>query len=391
VQGLFQILPEVQCVAVCDPIEPRIKRRATAIDEYYSKERQVADYKGCASYRDFRELLARQDLDGVVIATPDHWHVPIALEAVRAGKDVYVEKPLGVSFYQDVAMREVVHRYGAVFQYGTQQRSERNFRFACELVRNGKIGKLHTMHTWCAGQTAGGSAQPQPVPGDFDFDLWLGPAPVTPYCPDRVLGTGMFWINDYSLGYIAGWGVHPIDIAQWGNGSDDTTPIEYEGKGIIPTEGLYDTIISWDMTMRYRNGVEMRFLSQELAQPLVETYRKHRDHGTTFIGDKGWISVDRGGIYADPPALLETVLAPEEIHLYESANHQQNFIDCIKTRKPTISTVDAAVTTDTISQLCDISVRLGRKLRWDPDQEKILDDPEAERLLHRPMRAPWTL
>jgi glucose-fructose oxidoreductase len=391
VQQEFQKLPAAQCVAVCDPFRSKREERAAAIDQHYAEERAQGSYKGCATYNDFRDLLAREDIDAVVIATPDHWHVPIALEAVRAGKDVYVEKPLGLSFEQDRILREVVNRYGAVFQYGTQQRSDRDFRYACELVRNGRIGKLHTMHVWCTLGGAGGSTQTEPVPEGFDYDMWLGPAPSVPYTADRCRPCGTFWIMPYSIGYIAGWGVHPLDIAQWGHGSDNSAPVEYEGTGTIPSDGLYDVIESWDTTLRYADGVEVRYVSSDRVRPLIESYRRPNDHGTTFIGDKGWVSVDRGGLYADPPSLLNSEIGLNEIHLYESGNHWQNFVDCIKSRKETISPIDTAVRVDTLSHLCDIAIRLGRKIRWDPVTERISGDSDAERMLTRPMRAPWTL
>ena len=391
VQKEFQKLPSAQCVAVCDPFRSKREERAAAIDQFYTEKYGPGTYKGCSAYNDFRELLAREDIEAVVIATPDHWHVPIALEAVRAGKDVYVEKPLGLSFEQNRILRQVVNRYGAVFQYGTQQRSSRNFRYACELVRNGRIGKLHTMHVWCALGGAGGSVQPEPVPEGFDYDLWLGPAPFVPYTVDRCRPGGTYWILPYSIGYIAGWGVHPLDIAQWGNNSDHTAPVEYEGTGTIPSDGLYDVIDSWDMTLRYADGVVVRFVSSDRVRPLIESYRGPNDHGTTFIGDKGWVSVDRGGLYADPPSLLNSEIGTDELHLYESNDHWQNFIDCIRSRKETICPIDTAVKVDTISHLCDIAIRLNRKIQWDPVNERILGDSDAERMLKRPMRPPWTL
>jgi len=390
---LRQCLPlaEGQSVAVCDPFESRRDAAAEWIDNYYAKERIRGAYKGCDKYKDFRELLAREDIDGVVVATPDHWHVPIAIAAVRAGKDVYVEKPLGLSVREGQALREVVNRYGAVFQYGTQQRSERRFRFACELVRNGRIGELKTVDVWSPEGASGGSTEEIPVPGGFDYDLWLGPAPWTPYTEHRCAARGSYWVYDNSLGFIAGWAVHPLDIAQWGMDADETGPVEVEGRGTIPTDGLYDTIASWDVFCRYANGVVMRSMSSDISAPAIDKYRPPKEHGTTFFGTEGWISVDRGGVYANPPSLLQSEIRPEEIHLYESDDHRGNFLDCIKSRSQTICPVEAAIRVDTISQLCDMTIRLNRKIRWDPENERIVDDPDAERMLSRPMRSPWTL
>lgn len=391
VQEQFQELKDAQCVAVCDPSGTRRDARAGAINEYYTAERGAGSYKACTAYNDFRELLAREDIDGVVIATPDHWHVPIALAAVRAGKDVYVEKPLGVSIAHDQAIRSAVKRYGAVFQYGTQQRSEEGFRHACELVRNGRIGKVQSVDVWCAPGGSGGSTSVIPLPSDLDYDLWLGPAPHSPYTSDRCLARGVYWISDYSLGFIAGWGVHPLDIAQWGLGMDHTSPVEYEGTGVIPSDGLFDTISTWDMHCRYKNGVTIHFMSSDIAQPIVERYRPFHDHGTTFFGSEGWVSVDRSGVCSNPASLVDSVIGTHETHLYESDDHRQNFIDCIKSRAKTICPVDQAVRVDTISQLCNIAVRLNRKVRWDPARERILNDSDADRMMSRPMRSPWTL
>jgi len=396
VQGFLRV-KDAQIVAVCDPFRSRREEKAKLIDEHYTKTRSKGTYKACALYNDFRDLLARDDIDAVVVATPDHWHVPIAIAAARAGKGMYVEKPLGLSIVQNQTLRDVIKRYGNVFQYGTQQRSGRDFRFACELARNERIGKVHTIDVWCPRGEEGGSTVPIPVPEGFDYDMWLGPAPVAPYTEDRCItgGTGRkgaYHVYDYSIGFIAGWGAHPLDIAQWGNDTDDTCPIEYEGTGAIPTEGLFNTITTWDMWCLYANGVKMRFMSDDVAKPIIERYHpKFISHGTTFIGSKGWVSVDRQGIYADPPSLLKSKIGPNEIHLYESNNHRENFIDCVKSGSATVSPLEAAIRSDTISHLCNIVVRTGRKIKWDPVKEMIIGDEGASRMLTRAMRSPWHL
>ncbi|NUN96745.1 MAG: Gfo/Idh/MocA family oxidoreductase [Candidatus Omnitrophica bacterium] len=390
-QKEFQDLAEAQSVAVCDPFKDRREERAAAIDSAYAEDRSRGSYKGCAIYNDFRELLARDDIDAVVVATPDHWHVPIALEAARAGKDMYVEKPLGVSLAQDFALRRAIHRYSRVFQYGTQQRSSKYFHMACELVRNHRVGELKSIDVWCAAGGCGGSVDPIEVPEGFDYNLWLGPAPESPYTSDRCLARGGYWISDYSLGFIAGWGVHPLDIAQWGMDADGTGPIRVETVGIIPSDGLYDTISTWDARCWYRNGVEIHFMSEDLARPIVEKYRVHHDHGTTFFGTEGWISVDRGGIHAGPPALLEAEVGPEGVHLTKSKNHRKNFLEAVRSRGETISPIESAVRVDTLSHLCNMSARLGRPIRWDPDREAPIGDSDAERMMARPMRSPWTV
>ncbi len=387
----FLKLPDCRCVAVADPFTSRRDGQAKRVNDHYAKSGKRAAGKTCVAYRDFRELVARDDIDAVVIATPDHWHVPTAIAAARTGKDLYVEKPLGLSVEQNRALRAEVDRFGLVFQYGTQQRSTPHFRRACELVRNGRIGKVHTVNVWCPSGEKGGSTQVEPVPDDLDYDMWLGPAPVKPYTNDRVAARGAYWISDYALGFVAGWGAHPLDIAQWGLDTDHTGPVDYEGKGVFPTEGLYDTAISWDVHCTYASGVTMRFMSPDVAEPISKKHGLQRGLGTMFIGEKGWIDVDRSRVYADPPELAGAEIGPEEMHLYESNHHWHNFIDCVKTRRDTVCTMEAAVRSDTISQLTEIAIRTERKIRWDPVEEQILGDEAASRMLTRAMRSPWRL
>jgi len=284
-------------------------------------------------------------------------------------------------------------RYGVIFQYGTQQRSGRNFRFACELTRNEKIGKLERIEAWCPALAAagGGSTEPIAVPDDLDYDLWLGPAPKSAYTKDRCTYLGCYHIYDNALGFIAGWGAHPLDIAQWGNDTDHTAPVEYKGTGKIPVGGLFDTISDWDIHCRYANGVTMRFMDDRIAKETVSAYRPFEGHGTTFFGSEGWVSVDRGGIHASDKALLDIKLGPDEIHLYESNNHSGNFIDSIRNCTPAVSPVGAAVQSDIISHLSDICIRVGRKIVWNPEKEEIVGDEAATRMLNRPLRSPWRL
>ncbi len=382
---------QAQSLAVCDPVTERRDRWAKYVSYFSSQKSNGGKTGSCVAYNDFRELLAREDIDAVVIATPCHWHIPIAIAAAKAGKDMYSEKPLGLTLEQDQTLRAVVNRYGTVFQYGTQQRSDSGFRFACELVRNGRIGKLHTIYVWCFGAEAGGSLTPEPIPEGFDYDLWLGPAPSAPFNTDRCFNRGKNWISDYALGFVAGWGAHPLDIAQWGNNTDDSGPVEYEGTATFPNTGLYDTAINWDVRCTYANGVKMRFMSLPLAQPVIEKYGKFTDHGTMFIGSDGWLNVDRNKLQASSPDILKSGIEPAEIHLYNSTSHQKNFLDCVKNRSKTICPIDQAVRTDTISQLIDIAIRTGKKLKWDPKKEAIVDDDGRSRMLSRAMRSPWHL
>ena len=373
--GGFLGLPQGQSIATCDTFKKRAEGAAARVEAHYARQTAKDSYKGCKAYTDFREMLARDDIDAVVIATPDHWHVPTALAAVRSGKDVYVEKPLGLSIEQDKTLRAAVHQYGAVFQYGTQQRSfSRHCGFACELLRNGYLGELKAVNVVAPNGARGGKAAPQPVPDDLDYDLWLGPAPVTPYATDRVVGGGRWHIYDYAIGFIAGWGAHPLDIAHWGY---PHVPVEIEGTGVIPTEGLFDTVVDWDVRGRYASGVEFTLIAG--------------GDKTTFVGANGWVAASRGGITAEPESLLKVKIKPDEIHLLQDNHHYRDFLDCVLSRRTPASNIDSAVQSDFMSHLGDIAIRTGRKIHWDPQQETIVGDAAATRRMSRPMREPWTL
>jgi hypothetical protein len=373
----FLGLPQGQSVAVCDPLRERREKAQQLIEQRYAAAREQAGYKGCKAYNDFRELIARDDIDAVVVATPDHWHVPIAVAAVRAGKDVYVEKPLSISMELNKAMRQAVHQFGAVFQYGTQQRSfDQHCGFAAELVRNGYIGEVKAIHVVAPNGETGGRCEPQPVPDGLDYNLWLGPAPAAPYTPDRVLGVGRWHIYDYALGFIAGWGAHPLDIAHWGY---PQIPVEYEGVGRIPTEGLFNTIVDWDVRGRYASGAEFTL--------------KTGSDLTTFVGTEGWVAAGRARqtLAAQPASLLRVKIKPDETHLLAEDNHYANFLNCVLSRRTPASNIDSAVQSDFMSHLGDIAIRLGRKIRWDPEKETIVGDDSAARMMRRALRVPWTV
>jgi len=373
--GGFLGLAETQVIATCDPLKSRRERAAQRVESHYANQSDRGSFKGCTAYNDLREMLARDDLDAVVIATPDHWHVPAGLLAVRAGKDIYVEKPLGLSIEQNKALRAAVHEHGAVFQYGTQQRSfSRHCGFACELVRNGYLGDLKAIHVVAPNGARGGRAVAEPVPEELDYDMWLGPAPAAPYANDRVIGGGRWYIYDYAIGFLGGWGAHPLDIAHWGY---PHIPVELEGTGVVPADGLFDTVVDWDLRGRYVSGIEFTMITG--------------GDNTTFVGTKGWVAASRGRITADPESLLKVKIRPDEIHLLQENHHYRNFIQCVLSRRTPASDIDSAVQSDFISQLGDIAVRTGRKIRWDPQQETILGDEAAARMMHRPMREPWTL
>ena len=380
---------DARYVAVCDPMRDR-RERAKEQFEHFSGKGAVT------AYNDFRELLARDDIDAVVIATPDHWHVPIALAAARAGKDMYVEKPLGVSMRGNQVLREEVQRRKRVFQYGTQQRGQEHVHRGCELVRNGYIGQLKHIEVWSPhlARDAYQEIVPAEVPETLDYDIWQGPAPERPYTEARVSAQGAYHIYEYALGFIAGWGAHPLDVCQWGKGKDTTPPVLYEGRGLVcDNGGLWNTTTTWDIHCEYADGVTMCFQSADLAKTAVSRYRPNdfREDGTTFYGTKGWISISRSGLFASDERLVHTTVDNPEDPLKRVSSQQRDFLDCITSREVTVNPVDSAFDSDAISHLSDIVVRTGRPIRWDPEQETIVDDDEAAACLDRPMRAPWSL
>ena len=373
----FLHLSDAQVVALCDVKRQNRDRAKQTVDKQYKTT-------GCSAYSDFRELVARDDIDAVVVASTDHWHVLHALAAVRAGKDVYCEKPLGMSVEQGQVLRREVNRYSRVFQFGTQERSSRNSRFACEMVRSGRVGKIHKITVASRYSVASENYPPMPVPDWLDYDLWLGPAPWAPYTANRVNNSHWFHISDYALGFMAGCGIHTIDIATWGNDTDLTGPVEVEGIGEFPRDGLCNCATGWDVNLKFDNGVIMNFTDGE-RNPL----------GVKFEGTDGWVFVKEehlgGKPDARPKSLLEKPIGPNEVHLPVSNHHQQNFLDCVRTRASTVAPVEVAVRSDTLCQLSDIAMRLGRKLRWDPENEKFINDAQANRMLKRPTRSPWRL
>jgi len=372
-----------QVVAVCDVKANMREAARKRVDETYGNT-------GCTEYHDFRELLARDDIDAVMIATTDHWHVLTSLAAAKAGKDIYLEKPMGLSLAEDQALRAACHRYGTVFQFGTQQRSDWKFRLACELALNERVGKVHTINVLSPSSVAGGSMKLTPVPKWLDYDFWLGPAPYAPYTEERC-SNKLWWFNsNYALGWIAGWGVHPLDIALWGGGKDFAGPVELEGTGTFPADGFCDTAVDWRIVFKYASGVILNYAGGPQPAEWRERYGKDA-HGVAFEGAEGWVHVNRGRIVANPKSLLDSVIAPDEIRLYESNHHVRNFLDCVKSRAQTVSSIDVAVRADIVCHLSDIAIRTQRKIKWDPENEVIIGDEDASRLLTRSMRSPWHL
>ena len=336
------------------------------------------------AFIDFRELLARPDIDTVAIATPDHWHVPMSIAAMKAGKDVYCEKPLCNTIQEGRALVNTATQYGAVFQHGTQLHSMSGTRRACELVRNGRIGKIKEIRIGSPAGHATGLHPEQPVPKGLDYNLWLGPAPYKPFTHSRVFVDptiklpGWYFLSDYSkAGWIAGFAIHDLDIAQWAIGMDRSGPVTIEGQGVYPKEGLFDTVTTYKLIYEYSNGVR-----------IVVTNTDVNPHGVTFVGEKGTVFT-RGEIDATPKSLLREVIGPNEVHLYQTSNHAQNFVDCVKTRAETITSPEIAHRATSTALLGGIACQLGRKLQWNPATEQFINDDTANGLLRCSMRTPW--
>ena len=392
-----------QVVAVCDPWESKRLRAKQVFERHYAARSRSGTYNGCEAYADFRDVLAREDVDAVYIATPDHWHVPITIAAARAGKDMHTEKPLGISIREDLAAREAVRRHGRIFQYGAERRSTTAARHAIELVLNGRIGRVQQIYVVSPASVKGPVDDPVlPVPADLDYDLWLGPAPWAPFSAARAIsggnGNGIFHIYDYAIGFIAGWAAHPLDQVQWwADNAGMGIPVTYEGTGRLPDNGLYNCLIQWDVQCRYQDGLVMRFMDNQTARQ--QDIPGIRDsNAATFVGTEGWICVNYSGVQMNPPSLLNSIIGPDEIHLVRSSRaggeyvepHHMSWLDCIRTRQDPVGNIESAVRSDIISHLSDICVRTGRKIRWDPAKETIVGDEAAARMMTRARRAPWT-
>jgi predicted dehydrogenase len=391
---------DARVVAVCDVAKTNLEAARQQVNQRYQDN-------GCATFHEYRQLLERKDIDAVLIASPDHWHVPMSVEAARAGKDIYLEKPMGLTVEEDQILRKLLKERRGIFQFGTQQRSSREFRQACELVRSGRIGKLRQINVWCSASRPGGSTSEAPVPDTLDYDRWLGPARLTPYTVDKCFDVSVpgawktWWFNyDYALGFIAGWGVHPLDIAYWGHPAMMDKPMDIEGKAIIPAQGACNTSIAWDVNFTFADGVKMQYKGTRNGYDQVNKlndfkdwenkYGQIPDHGTAFEGSDGWIVVYRGGLRSNPATLADQKI--DSPQLVQSSNHVRNFLDSIKSRKPAICPIEDAVQADILCHLSDIATRVDRKLKWDPAAERFLQDDEANgKLALRPAREPWRI
>jgi predicted dehydrogenase len=360
-------------LAVCDvkrEVRESCKKR---VDDKYG----ASGGKGCAAYNDFRDLMDRTDIDGVIIAVPPHWHALIGIAAAQSGKDVYCEKPLALTVRQARAMVTVVRRYGRVLQTGSQQRSSSEFRKACELIRNGRLGDLKAIYVNIGMPSADKQFVEEPVPEGLDWNLWLGPAPWAPYNHERCSGDyggGWRFVRDYSGGMTTDWGAHHFDIAQWALGMDSSGPVE-----IFPPDGKDHK----NLTYRYSSGI--------LMYRAGKTEQGQNVNGILFTGAKGQIEVNRGFFKSYPDEIGQQPLGPANIRLYTSNDHMGNWLDCIRTRRRPICDVEIGCRSVTVCHLGNIASWLGRSIKWDPAKEEIIGDAEAGRWLDRPMRAPWRL
>lgn len=366
---------EVQMVAACDVDKEHSSRAKKILDTHYGNS-------DARTYGDYREFLAAEKLDAVTLALPDQWHGIIAVAAANAGLDIYGQKPLARTIWEGRQIVEAVKKNKVIWQTGSWQRSVGNFHRGAELVANGRIGKITRVEVGLPnGSPASGSNPVQPVPENLDWDMWLGPAPAAPY--RGICHWNWRWILDYSGGQLTDWAGHHIDIAHWGLGFDKTGPVEIEGKGLYPREGIYNVPVEYYNVAKYENGVEM----------VVANARKLPfGMGTCWYGDKGWLHVRRGGVLqASDPEILNDKVGPDENPLYYSRDHAQNLLDCIRSRKETITPAETAHRSISVGLLCEIAMLTGRKLKWDPVKEEFPDDELANRMLRRPFRSPWTL
>ena len=370
--GKFMGKSIVQAAAICDVDSGNAAKAAKSAEGKYGK---------CEVFGDYRKLLERSDIDAVVISTPDHWHAVTTIHACQAGKDVYCEKPLTLTIAQGRLMVNAARKHERIVQTGSQQRSDAKFRKACELVRNGYIGKLEKVLVGIPGPNHPGEPVPDSdPPAELDYDMWLGPAPFKPYNKKRVHYNFRFF-RDYSGGQLTNFGAHHIDIAQWGIGTDDSGPVSVEGTATYHEKGWHEVTQTCRITHTYANGVEM----------VVGQSQKDIPGGATFIGSKGRIFVTRGKLTSTPDEIAKQELSGDDLRLYASDDHVGNFLDCIKSRKLPICDVEIGHRSATICHLSNHAVDLGRKLRWDPKNEAFVDDEAANALLDRPYRKPYAI
>lgn len=386
-------------MAVSDVDSNRMADGKKLIEAYYTKKTGNSKYVDVKMYGDYREMLLNKEIDAVIISTPDHWHSQPALEAALAGKDIYLQKPTSLTVKEGRLLSDVVQKKGTILQVGTQQRSSPQFRIAAELVRNGRIGKLHTVRIGLPGDPAGPYVAPMPIPKSLNYDMWLGSTPEMPYTeiavhPQVGYGRpGWLRIEQFGAGMITGWGQHHFDSAAWGMDTELTGPTRIQAVAEFPKAGLWNVHGDFMVKAEYANGITMYTSG---GYP----------NGIRYEGTEGWIFVSRGNYVAsssDPvqteksksaldasdPKILTSVIGPNEIHLYKSDEHHGNWLDCIKTRKQPLSPVEIGHRACTVCLVSHIAMKLPRTLEWDPVAERFKNDDEANAMLSRPQRKPY--
>ncbi len=378
--------PDIQIVAVCDVDERHAAEKKRMVDEHYGNQ-------DCRIYYDFRELLETESLDVVSHALPDHWHAYVTIACARKGIDMYGEKPISRTIGEGRAMCDAIDRYGIIWQTGSWQRSVEQFHRAAELIRNGRIGKVRYVEVGLPNGEGPETPPPHLLnkPDYMHYDLWLGPAPWRPYqsfqhvSEDKATGNVHYhWrhIFDYSGGKLTDWGGHHIDIAHWGLGFDRTGPVAVEGKGKFPESGIYDVAYEYDFLCTYANGLQMRVANRNLLS---------HGQGVCWYGDAGWLFVSRRELQASDPRILRDKIGSREIRLYHSRDHIDNFIECVKSRRETVTPAETAHRSISVAFLGEIAMLTGRKLTWNPEKETFIGDEQANRYLSRSYRSPWRL
>lgn len=370
---MFLNQADAQPVALCDVDGGNVDRALTVVRQKFGES-----YK-CQTTKDWREVIARDDIDAVMISTPDHWHALMSIAAIRSGKDVICEKPT-LTVAEGRQLADTVQRYGAVFQLSTEDRALAVYHRMAELVRNNRIGKLERIYVKLPGGPGNpGDATPMPVPDGLDYDMWLGPAPWTPYNKGKI-HYHWRWCRDYSGGQLTDWGAHLLDTVQWANDTERSGPVEVAGTGQRHEKGLYDAYHRYDLTYKYANGVEMQVEGTGVAL---------RFEGTEgWVGNNGWV----GTLEASSPEILHSVIGPEETRLFTCpGGEHRNFLDCVKSRCDPYFPAEIGHRCCSVAHIGNIAMDLGRKRRWDPDAERFVDDDSANRMLSRAMREPWKL
>lgn len=383
-------------VAICDVFRDRREKGVEFTKEFYRDKGWNAPE--CQAYLDFEELLERKDIDAVHITTPDHWHVLGAIQAARAGKHIMLAKPLGLSYPNYMILKEELLKNDVRFHYATQQRTMKHMQLGIDMIREGKIGEIEKIEVWAPGKNPVPSpvCTEVPVPEDFDFERWTGPAPLNSYCPDRVTNNSSWFQYDYSIGFLAGWGAHPLDVLVWGAKDQVDGTYTCEGEGLFWSEGgMYDNIYSWDVKYSYDNGFKIRFMSTDQAELNMLGHRSFMDsNGTTFYGSKGWLSLSRNSGESDIPELHKKLNAfPKDDNgriMSEENTMGQMFLDVIRGTKAETCPLEDAIISDTLSHMGDIAIRMKRKVSWDPVSGEVSGDKEANKLYTRKMREPYT-